>query len=88
MYESVKFELLMEALLYCRSNCYSPMYHSIDAMTNILFSSGTTGKISLLVPNKPSVCVRVRVGHSLKILARYVLDKVINVLNMDRTFVM
>ena len=65
MYESVKFELLMEAFLYCRSNCYSPMYHSIDAVTNILFSSGTTGKNSLLAPNKnghfilPSVCVRV-----------------------------
>uniref|UniRef100_A0A9I9EAE9 Acyl-activating enzyme 18, peroxisomal n=1 Tax=Cucumis melo TaxID=3656 RepID=A0A9I9EAE9_CUCME len=37
-------EFLSTAKEFPRSNCYSPMYHSIDAVTNILFSSGTTGK--------------------------------------------
>lgn len=39
MNESVKFDVL-----YCRSNRYSPVYHSRDGVTNILFSSGTTGE--------------------------------------------
>ncbi|KAA0040067.1 putative acyl-activating enzyme 18, peroxisomal [Cucumis melo var. makuwa] len=37
-------EFLSTAKEFPRSNCYSPMYHSIDAVTNILFSSGTTGE--------------------------------------------
>ncbi|XP_022153807.1 probable acyl-activating enzyme 18, peroxisomal [Momordica charantia] len=36
-------EFLSTAKELPRSNCYSAVYHSIDAMTNILFSSGTTG---------------------------------------------
>lgn len=31
-----------------RPNSYFPVHQSIDSVTNILFSSGTTGKISLL----------------------------------------
>ncbi|XP_038902724.1 probable acyl-activating enzyme 18, peroxisomal [Benincasa hispida] len=37
-------EFLSTAKEFPRSNCYSPIYHSIDAVTNILFSSGTTGE--------------------------------------------
>ncbi|XP_023533695.1 probable acyl-activating enzyme 18, peroxisomal [Cucurbita pepo subsp. pepo] len=37
-------EFLSTAKDLPRSNYYSPVFHSIDAMTNILFSSGTTGE--------------------------------------------
>ncbi|KAG7035817.1 putative acyl-activating enzyme 18, peroxisomal, partial [Cucurbita argyrosperma subsp. argyrosperma] len=37
-------EFLSAAKDLPRSNYYSPVFHSIDAMTNILFSSGTTGE--------------------------------------------
>ncbi|TKY60008.1 acyl-activating enzyme 18 [Spatholobus suberectus] len=37
-------DFLSSSRQHPRSNHYSPFYHSIDSVTNILFSSGTTGE--------------------------------------------
>lgn len=35
--------------LSCRPNYYSPICQPVDAITNILFSSGTTGRIIIII---------------------------------------